>query len=636
MILMRLRSELSVRSAVLAVFGTLWVLAGIALAAPAAAQTAEARTPETQSRETQSRETQPRETQPRETLQGEARSEGAPAAGVPTFEDVLAVRVVNVDVFVTDRSGDHFSGLTREDFELRVDGNPMPISNFYHELRRPDREATSTVERPRTASASSEFTPMETAQRTADRRNHVVVLIDHTRLATANRERAFKALREALVQLDPEDMIAVVGVQESLVFYSDFLFDRRAVEQILDRASGVSMRSNVAEVERRQILDEMTRGQSGGILARSTLADEDHLIARIRGYAASEYERSVGSFRQIQHVLSTLNGVPGRKILLYVGEGIPTRPGEELYTEWIHRFGGPELGMRHYDFNSDYTQSVGRYDLTDQMEQIADTAHRANVILYAVDAEDNHGMALRSALTEQGASSDSVSLVDENFRAPLEYTTQATGGRLLRASGQLSEQMADLFTDFNNAYSLGFVMPDEWEPGSAHRIEVKVRRFDGLRLRHREAVVVPAPDEREAGATVAALLYQTLDNSLGIQAEPQSPTRRDDGVAVLPVQLEIPVDSLELVPRGASHAVSLSIYVSVKDKDGNPRQVQKVPFHLEIPSDKVEEARGELAYYTLPVVLRPGDQQVAITVRDDADRELSTVRLDVAELARDI
>jgi hypothetical protein len=38
----------------------------------------------------------------------------------------------------------------------------------------------------------------------------------------------------------------------------------------------------------------------------------------------------------------------------------------------------------------------------------------------------------------------------------------------------------------------------------------------------------------------------------------------------------------------------------------------------------------------LPVVLRPGDQQVAITVRDDVDRTLSTVRLDVAELSRDI
>jgi hypothetical protein len=270
------------------------------------------------------------------------------------------------------------------------------------------------------------------------------------------------------------------------------------------------------------------------------------------------------------------------------------------------------------------------------MEQLAEAAHRADAILYAVDAEGNHGMEMRSALTEQGSTSEAVSLVEENFRAPLEYTTQATGGRLLRSSGRLTDEIADLFSDFENAYSLGFAMPQDWQPGSAHRIEVKVRGFGGLRVRHREEVRVPAADEREAGATVAALLYQTLDNSLGIEAEPQSPTKRGDGTAVLPVRLAIPVEGLELVPRGASHTVSLSIYVSVKDRDGNPRPVQKVPFHLEIPSDKVEEARGELAHTTLPVVLRAGDQQVAITVRDDVDRSLSTVRLDVAELSRDL
>jgi VWFA-related protein len=608
---MRPRAAFDARALVFAACGTASILAGLALAAPAGAQTAEA--PRT-----------------------EGRPEAAARAEELTFADVVAVNVVNVDAFVTDRAGEHVAGLTREDFELLVDGKPMPISNFYHEYRRRPRAAASTAERPREVADRTGFTPAEVVRETADRRNYVVVLIDHTRLQAANRDRAFEALREALGQLSPEDLVAVVGVQSSLVFYSDFLYDRQAIGEILDRASRVSMRTSINEAEHRQILGELTRGQSGGLLARTTLADQNQLLVRIQSYAADEYARSRGSFRQIEQVISTLTGIPGRKILLYVGEGIPTRPGEGLYVEWVNRFGGPELGMRHYDFNSDYTQTVGRYDLTEQIEQLAGAAHRANAILYAIDAEGNHGMEMRSALTEQGATSESVSLVDDNFRAPLESTTQATGGRLLRSSGQLTEQVADLFSDFENAYSLGFVMPADWEPGSAHRIEVKVQKFGGLRVRHRSEVRVPAPDEREAGATVAALLYQTLDNSLGIKAEAESPSRRDDGNAVLPVRLAVPVDGLELVPRGAFHSVSLSIYVSVKDRDGNPRAVQKVPFHLQIPSDKVEEARGEAAHTTLPVVLRPGDQQVAITVRDDVDRTLSTVRLDVAELSRDI
>lgn len=609
----RLRIAPHVRPLLLAAWGAVSMLAGLVAAAPAAAQS----------------EGTPTEAPPAAPAPA---AEQEPAEAL-TFEETLAVRVVNVDVFVTDRSGDHVAGLTRDEFELLVDGKPMPISNFYHEFRRRTREERA-AEATREMTDPSGFTPVEAVRETADRRNYVVVLIDHTRLSGPNRKRAFEALREAVGQLAPEDLVAVVGIQNTLVFYSDFLYDREVLGEILDRAAGVSMRTGIGEIEQRQILGELTRGMSGGLVGRSTLADEGSLLARIQSYAADEYARSLSSFRQIEQVVSTLTGIPGRKILLYVGEGIPTRPGEALYVEWVNRFGGPESGMRHYDFNSDYTREIGRYDLTDQMDQLAEAAHRANAVLYAVDAEDNHGMEYRSALTEQGSTSESVSLVDENFRAPLEYTTQATGGRLLRSSGRLAEQMAVLFTDFEHAYSLGFEMPPEWEPGSGHRIEVRVRGFRGLRVRHREEVRVPTPDAREAGATVAALMYQTLDNSLGIRAEPQGPTRRDDGTAVLPVQLGIPVGSLELVPRGASHTLALSIYVSVKDKDGNPRPVQKVPFHLDIPSDKVEEAKGELAHYTLPVVLREGDQQVAITVRDDVDRSLSTVRLEVGEHSR--
>lgn len=567
--------------------------------------------------------------QDQEPAAAEPQSPQTPPAEIPTFADVVAVRVVNVDVFVTNRSGDHVPGLSREDFELLVDGDPMPISNFYHEFRGETREVTAAVERPRGGDDRSDFTPLEMVQETADRRNHVVILIDHTRLGTANRKRAFKALRQAVAQLNPEDLIAVVGVQHSLVFYSDFLYDRQAIGEILDEASRVSMRTNIQEAERRQILGELTRGQSGGILGRTSLADPGQLLTRIQAYAADEYARSLSSFRQIESVLSTVAGVPGRKILLYLGEGIPNHPGEGLYVEWRNRFGGPELGMRHYDFNSDYVREIGRYDLTGPMDQLADAANRADAILYAIDAEGNHGAELRSAPTEQGSTSESVSVVNENFRAPLEYTTQATGGRLLRSSGRLPEEIGDIFNDFDNLYSLGFEMPTTWEAGSEHEIQVRVRGDRRLRVRHRNEMRVPAPDEREAGATVAALMYQTLSNPLDIHAEPEERRVREDGTAVLPMLLAIPVDKLELVPRGGSHFASLSIYVSVKDRDGNPRPVQKVPFHLDIPDDKLEEAQRDAAHYTLPLVLRPGDRQVAITVRDDVSRSLSTIRLDV-------
>ena len=49
----------------------------------------------------------------------------------PGFVEVVNVEVVNVDVYVTDADGKPVLGLGPDDFELRVDGRAVPISNFY-------------------------------------------------------------------------------------------------------------------------------------------------------------------------------------------------------------------------------------------------------------------------------------------------------------------------------------------------------------------------------------------------------------------------------------------------------------------------------------------------------------------------
>lgn len=565
-----------------------------------------------------------------------AQEESSPSPPPPSepYVEIVDVEVVNVDVVVTNRGGEQITGLGAEDFVVKVDGERVEISNFYAEADGTAREAVAPVAIPR--GPDTEFRPLETVG-DPDRRTHVLVLIDHTRLRPSNRKRAFNALREALGRFDDEDVVAVAGLEGSLVVYSDFLFDRGAVTDILDDVQKVSARPRPLEMERRMIFGELTRGMSGGIQARNAGGSRDaaSILPRIQAYATQEYERSLESLRSIEAVAATLGGLPGRKVLLYVGEGIPTRPGEGLFVEYRNRFGAAGdtgLGLRHYDFNTNYNKEIGNYDLTQAIDQLALAVNRVGVTLYAVDAEDSHGGSIRSALTEQGATSETVSVVDENFRAPLEAATQATGGRLLRSSGMLAEQLGDVIRDFDTFYSLGFFQPAEWEPGSVHRIEVELaEKRRHTTLRYRTEFRVPKSGEREAAATVAALMYQTIGNTLGIRAAVGSEAPRADGTAALPINLEIPVSALTLVPHGDVHAASVSIYVSVKGEDGNPGPVQRVPFHLNIPADKVAEARQHPAHYVLPLVIRPGDRQAAVLVRDDPSGTMSALRLDLGQ-----
>jgi hypothetical protein len=363
------------------------------------------------------------------------------------------------------------------------------------------------------------------------------------------------------------------------------------------------------------------------------------LQSRIQAYAAEEYSRSLASLQQIELVISTLAGVPGRKSLLYVGEGIPTRPGEGLFVEWRNRFGegspNAGIGMRRIDFSTDYSRAVGRFDLAPQVAALGRAANRAGVTLYAVDAEGDHGGLVRSALTEQGATSETLSVVDESFREPLESVSKATGGRLLRSSGKLSDQLVNMLGDFDSFYSLGFTPPADWQSGSAHDIKVAIKGRD-LVVRHRDEVALPAPDEQEAGATIAALRYQTADNPLELSAVPGTAVPRNDGTAALLVTIKVPVGNLDLLPRGGTHAASLAIYVSTKDGKGNTSRVQKIPFNLAIPDDVIDKAKTDSARYDLPLVLRPGDQQVAIGIRDNVSGRFSAIRLDVSRFSRNL
>lgn len=546
------------------------------------------------------------------------------------FGETIQVRVVNVEVFVRDREGNPVTDLTAGDFRLLVDGSEVPITNFYAERDGAPVRADRAQEVPPQVAPTTPPGPLE-------QRMHLVLFVDQTQIRPTNRERVFEHLRRFVRRsLRPDDAVAVVSLGSSLRIHSDFLNDPATVERILDELEEHSGGENTFALERRQILNELGRGQTGGGFAENPFAEST--LARIRAYAQERFSHNETSVRVLGQLVESLAGVPGRKALIHVSDGIATRPGEDLYVAWRDVFGGgglstPTPGLPRTDFDADYERQVGRFDLLPGFERVVDRANASGVTLYALDAESDHATAIRAAAVEAPPFHEAIERLETNLRAPLEFAAQATGGRRFQASPRLPEELASIATDIGTYYSLGFEPPS----GAQERpqdIEVRVR---GRRLvvRHREAFSLAAPDERSADAAVATLLYGSIDNPLGVELEPGEPQRRDDGTLVLPVHVLVPMRGVTLLPQGEGEpwAAHLSLFVTVKDETGAPRPVQKVPFHLQIPADAVEEMEAETAHYALPTLLRPGDQQVAVTLRDEAAGVDATVRLDVTELA---
>lgn len=556
------------------------------------------------------------------------------------FAEAVDVEVINVEVFVTDKSGVPVTGLQKEDFTLFVDGQEIAVPYFYVSSDRRHGTTPDVVASDPAGSSPPDLSLIPAVP--PDQRLHLAVVVDNTHIKAANRKRAFAELRSFLqTRLADGALVTVASLNPELIIHSDLVSDPGAVSAVLDQIQLASDRPRFHEIERRQLLGELST--TGRIYNRRDYSEtnvstsDTGLIARTRAYAESEFARSQATLRTLAQLVASLAGVPGRKALLYVSDGLPNRPGEEIFEAWSYRFGDRDpapQGLRSAGSDTDYSREIGRFDLMPQVDQLAELASSSRVTWYAIDAEPDHSGTLRSAALAGGIATEALDALEANVREPAERTAEITGGRRIQASSHLGLDLARI-GDFDSYYSLGFSPGAAGSDGTAAsgNIRVEVRGGKGLVVRHRENYQLRSNDDRMAESTLATLLFQRTDNPLEIAAQLGSVQERDDGAFVLPVEIAIPLRNLVLVPLGNdTHGTQLSVYVTVKDGTGLPRPVQKLPFTASIPADRLEEALENSARYTLPLVVQKGDQQIAISVRDELGSAESSLRIDIDPL----
>ncbi len=110
-----------------------------------------------------------------------------PAAAQPpslaraSYEEVVEVDIVNVDIFVVDKKGRPVTGLTADDFQLLVDGQPMQLTNILAVTDgTPQPEATGLPSEPITATPSPDDPlPPATSSQPSANPLHTVIYFDN-------------------------------------------------------------------------------------------------------------------------------------------------------------------------------------------------------------------------------------------------------------------------------------------------------------------------------------------------------------------------------------------------------------------------------------------------------------------------
>ncbi len=534
----------------------------------------------------------------------EAEAAAAPEAQDEFFESI-DVNVVNVDVYVTDKKGNRIRGLTKDDFELFEDGRPMTITNFYAvDDGRGEADGQTELEAEPVAPLPVE--PRAQPEVPLDQRLHLVIYVDNWNIKPFNRNRVFTSIREFLrTRLAPTDRVMLMTYDREPHVRRPFTSDPATIASALFEIERISANGARQDSERRQALREIND-------ARDEM--QASIVARMFAEAA---QNDLGfAIESIKNTVRSLAGLPGRKAILYVSDGLPMVPGEDLFHAVHEKFSsttGTLLESRMFDMSRRYQEMVA-------------LANANRVTFYTLDAE---GLRVSTSASAEERTATASGLVDSvhwsNIQSTLQMIAEETGGTAIINSNDPTRGLARIGDDFSNYYSLGYA-PAHSGDGRFHEIEVKVRNKAWV-VRHRDGYRDKTHESRMSDGVTSALFYDVESNPLGIVLDRGEATARDDGHYVVPVEVRIPIGRLVLLPQGELHVARVRVFLGAMDEQGNISEVQQATVPLEIPEAELAHARQQVYVFTMPVLMRRGPQKLAVGVRDDVAQTSSfTVR----------
>ena len=314
-----------------------------------------------------------------------------------------------------------------------------------------------------------------------------------------------------------------------------------------------------------------------------------------------------------RHLARSLGGVPGRKSLLYLSDGLEQRPGIDLFSF---------LGELCPDREREMFAYMARWDETRTLTELAEYANAHRVTLYALET---------AGLTNFSASSVDFSdrrfmpsgrvdsLRRQNLQSALFVMADETGGRAFLNANQPGPELERMAEDFSHYYSLGFSPPTGWD-GESHSIRVELvgEAAKKAKLRYRQRYRAIPEDERMAERTLATLVLGWEDNPLGteIRVGEQAPT--EESSWRVPVEIVLPPGSLGSIARPDGENQLLRVLMMAEDERG-----RRTPMREKVIPLIGDESSGEPRTLVINVELEPGPHTIAVCVRDEINRVAS-------------
>lgn len=518
-----------------------------------------------------------------------------PPAEQPKLIENIDVRVVNIDVVVTDKKGVPVQGLTKDDFELLENGKPKPISNFY------EVQGTRTImDGQETTEAAPAPAPAAADQIPDQQKRRIILYIDNLSLAPFNRNRVFKDMKEFVAKvMRPGDEAMIATFNRSMKVRVPFSRDPVHIQQTLDAIAGESALGGTNVSDRRSTEGQIRDAQS-----------YDMALAAARAYSESVQHDLRQSAESLKALMSTVAGVEGKKILVLTSEGFPMQPGREVfaYLEEISREKGwiTTAALEAMGYNSHQT-----------IRSIAESANANGITLYTIHAG---GLGAGTEMSAENARAISLTVSQAavtNSTDSMQMMAEVTGGVASLQTNNFAAAFEKIRRDLESYYSLGYRAGTE-RVDRQRSIEVKVKR-KGLLVRSRQSFVEKSTYAEMNDRVIANLLYGTKQNDLKIIARTGRPVATDDNdLFRVPLEVQIPMDTLTLIPQGdTEYAGGFDVYVAVANSRNDLSDVARQSHQLRIPVADMPRAKGRFYTYSLELLMERGLNRISVGVVDN-------------------
>jgi VWFA-related protein len=520
----------------------------------------------------------------------------APPVEEPSlFGETIDVRVVNVEVVVTDRDGNRVKDLKPGDFRLKVDGKEVPIS-FFTEVR----EGVSA------APAAGQTQPAGPVDPGSEVGTSYLVFIDDYFSTDIRRNEVLQSLKSEASRLGPQDRMAIVAWDGGrLAMISNWAGSPSQLARAFDTAMQRPTHGLTRLTEHRSFRSDVG-------FSDQTLADNRPLDLSVTYRGLSEQETAYGSTlsRQIEGavtaVVSTMRAFaspPGRKVMLLLSGGWPfsiqsfVRPGANV---------APSHQVREGE---------------DLLRPLTSTANLLGYTVYPVDVPGQQTLSSDAADASAGGNN---TLQEQEIEGTLEFLAQETGGQPIR-NGNRTVALAQASADTRSYYWLGFT--PTWERNDKrHKMDVDVLR-PGLKARSRTGFLDLSKKAEVSMQLESALLFGNLPGAapMPLKVGAPAPQKRKKTLEI-PIILGLPVDILTIVPVDGKFAAQAELRIAASSKEGNTSDIPVIPLHLK--SDKAPKPGGFIRYDTT-VTVQGDANHLVIALYDPVSGKIATAETDI-------